>query len=274
MAQAGLFVIASLSVSRDGVAGPQDLRPRHWRCLSVRAATLTVDHLARGLYVTVTTRIHFDWTTSFLSDTPYYAWSFDVSMSKAPNEPMPAGEDLDHDSASARPRLPGYRCAGQARANVGPARTHASLPSLPIRWVLGFFLCGSLFGMMGALMVAWRYYLGQDSRLIGLHFLALDAGMLVAHLYARRHVGESSVRWAMISGSLISAVGLVGLVVRPASGSHGVSPGRTGGNRGGRGRDFFGAVLSGPAFPAIKRSGDRQLQRRAVRSRRSLCDAA
>jgi fucose permease len=138
-------------------------------------------------------------------------------MSKAPTDSMAAGEDLDHDSASARPRLPGYRVP-VSQSQLGPAKTHASLPSLPIRWVLGFFLCGSLFGMMGALMVAWRYYLGQDSRLIGLHFLALDAGMLVAHLYARRHVGESSVRWAMISGSLISAVGLAGLsfVLPPA----------------------------------------------------------
>jgi hypothetical protein len=39
------------------------------RVLNVRAATLEVGHLARGLYATVTTtRNHFDWTTSFLSD--------------------------------------------------------------------------------------------------------------------------------------------------------------------------------------------------------------
>lgn len=38
------------------------------RNLNVRTATLRVGHLARGLYATVTTRIHFDWTTSFLSD--------------------------------------------------------------------------------------------------------------------------------------------------------------------------------------------------------------
>jgi hypothetical protein len=55
-------------VTRDG-------RPVHRNCglvternLNVRTATLRVGHLARGLYATVTTRIHFDWTTSFLSD--------------------------------------------------------------------------------------------------------------------------------------------------------------------------------------------------------------
>jgi MFS transporter, FHS family, glucose/mannose:H+ symporter len=93
-----------------------------------------------------------------------------------------------------------------------------SLRSLPVRWVLGFFLCGSLFGMIGALMVAWRYYMGQDSRLIGLHFFALDGGMLAAHLLARRYVNEGSVRWIMMTGSLISAVGLIALsfVLPPA----------------------------------------------------------
>ncbi len=123
---------------------------------------------------------------------------------------MPAGEDLEHNAAGERPHLPSDFAAVNQR-QAGPTRPHTSLPSLPIRWVLGFFLCGSLFGMMGALMVAWRYYLGQDSRLIGLHFLALDAGMLLAHLYTRRHVSESSVRWTMIFGSIISAGGLIAL---------------------------------------------------------------
>src|SRR3569833_2280868 len=60
--------IYSSYVTRDG-------RPVHRnsglvteRNLNVRTATLRVGHLARGLYATVTTRIHFDWTTSFLSD--------------------------------------------------------------------------------------------------------------------------------------------------------------------------------------------------------------
>ncbi|MGA7408917.1 MAG: MFS transporter, partial [Bryobacteraceae bacterium] len=92
------------------------------------------------------------------------------------------------------------------------------LRSLPVRWALGFFLCGSLFGMIGALMVAWRYYMGQDSRLIGLHFFALDGSMLAAHLIARRYVNAGSVRWVMITGSIISAVGLLVLsfVLPPA----------------------------------------------------------
>jgi fucose permease len=133
-----------------------------------------------------------------------------VSISKAPSGLRPAGEDLEHDSESGQqghPALPTPFYHGE----YGIGETEVPLRTLPVRWVLGFFLCGSLFGMMGALMVAWRYYLGQDSRLIGLHFLAFQAGMLAAHLNARRHVKESSVRWAMISGSIISAAGLVAL---------------------------------------------------------------
>lgn len=72
--------------------------------------------------------------------------------------------------------------------------------------------------MIGALMVAWRYYMGQDSRLIGLHFFALDGSMLAVHLVARRYVNAGSVRWVMITGSIISAVGLLVLsfVLPPA----------------------------------------------------------
>jgi FHS family glucose/mannose:H+ symporter-like MFS transporter len=129
---------------------------------------------------------------------------------------MPAGEDLERrpiGSLSGQPTIP-----AAFRSDQGIPQGAVQLRSLPVRWVLGFFLCGSLFGMTGALMVAWRYYMGQDSRLIGLHFFALDGGMLLAHLVARRYVNGVSVRWVMITGSLIGAVGLVALslVLPPA----------------------------------------------------------
>jgi len=129
---------------------------------------------------------------------------------------MPAGEDFELTATGGR--------YGQLSVPAPVSRSkhirQGPVPprSLPVRWVLGFFLCGSLFGMIGALMVAWRYYMGQDSRLIGLHFFALDGGMLAAHLVARRYLHEGSVRWIMMTGSLISAVGLVALsfVLPPA----------------------------------------------------------
>ena len=55
-------------VTRDGRPVHGNLGLVTERNLNVRTATLRVGHLARGLYATVTTRIHFDWTTSFFSD--------------------------------------------------------------------------------------------------------------------------------------------------------------------------------------------------------------
>ncbi len=129
---------------------------------------------------------------------------------------MPAGEDSERrasDGQQGELLKPAPFVQEQ-----GPFPGQIQLRSLPVRWVLGFFLCGSLFSMIGALMVAWRYYMGQDSRLVGLHFLALDGSVLLAHLMARRYVNAGSVRWAMITGSLISTVGLVALsfVLPPA----------------------------------------------------------
>jgi FHS family glucose/mannose:H+ symporter-like MFS transporter len=129
---------------------------------------------------------------------------------------MPTGEDLERKAAAGRSEEP-IHPAPFAQDRATP-QGQISIRSLPVRWVLGFFLCGSLFGMIGALMVAWRYYLGQDSRLIGLHFFALDGSMLLAHLVARRYLNAGSVRWAMIIGSATSAAGLLALsfVLPPA----------------------------------------------------------
>ena len=62
------FLIHSSYVTRDGQPIHRELRLVTERNLNVRTATLRVGHLARGLYATVTTRIHSYWTTSFFSD--------------------------------------------------------------------------------------------------------------------------------------------------------------------------------------------------------------
>ena len=60
------------------------------RNLNVRTATLKVGHLARGLYATVTTRIHFDWTTSFLSDVSIVGNTLRTCQRKPPGNPIAA----------------------------------------------------------------------------------------------------------------------------------------------------------------------------------------
>ena len=47
-------------------------------------------------------------------------------------------------------------------------------------WLGGFFLLGTLLGLPGPLFVAWRYHINLDPQLVGLHFLAVNAGYLLA----------------------------------------------------------------------------------------------
>lgn len=47
-------------------------------------------------------------------------------------------------------------------------------------WMAGFFLLGILLGMPGTLMVSWHYHIDLQPSLIGLHFLALGVGFVLA----------------------------------------------------------------------------------------------
>lgn len=47
-------------------------------------------------------------------------------------------------------------------------------------WLSGFFLLGILLGLLGSLVVAWQYHIDVDPELIGLHFLCLNAGYVLA----------------------------------------------------------------------------------------------
>ncbi len=53
-------------------------------------------------------------------------------------------------------------------------------------WVGGFLLLGILVGLLGSLLVAWQYHIDVDPKLIGLHFLALNAGYVIAAAIAQR----------------------------------------------------------------------------------------
>jgi hypothetical protein len=64
-----LAAVYSSYVTRDGQPVHRNSGLVTERNLNVRTTTLRVGHLARQSCATVTTRIHFDWTTSFLSDT-------------------------------------------------------------------------------------------------------------------------------------------------------------------------------------------------------------
>lgn len=102
-----------------------------------------------------------------------------------------------------QPEQPG---PGSRSPNAGVAPQAQIVP-----WMAGFFLCGSLLGMLGGLVVAWRYYIDVDSRIIGLHFLVFDAGMLGVHHLTRRRAFLATGRLLTVVACALAIAGLVGL---------------------------------------------------------------
>lgn len=76
-------------------------------------------------------------------------------------------------------------------------------------WVGGFLLIGVLVGLLGSLLVVWQYHIDTDPEIVGLHFLVLVSGYLVAAAAAESLLERTSIR----SVSLLScAVGFGGLL--------------------------------------------------------------
>lgn len=116
----------------------------------------------------------------------------------------------------------------------------------PHVWLAGFLLLGILLGLIGPMLVAWQYHLDADPREIGLHFLALNAGYVVAALFCQRLLRSAkgtdadrqtgnelakplgdlpdtapvlrgflrshSIRSVVLTASAVAAVGLIGLM--------------------------------------------------------------
>ena len=79
-------------------------------------------------------------------------------------------------------------------------------------WTAGFLLIGILMAVPGPLMVAWRYQLENDPRMVGLHFLALNGSSLLGAYFChllRQHVG---LRSAVVSACLLAIAGFVSFV--------------------------------------------------------------
>jgi fucose permease len=78
-------------------------------------------------------------------------------------------------------------------------------------WIDGFLLLGVLVGLLGSLLIAWQYHLDTDPRLIGLHFLALNAGYVIAVAIAQRLLFRVSIRAVALGACAIGFATLVGL---------------------------------------------------------------
>src|SRR5579883_2547875 len=78
-------------------------------------------------------------------------------------------------------------------------------------WLSGFFLLGMLLGLLGPLLVVWRYQIDVEPHLIGLHFLALNAGYVIAAALSNR-LPRRTTPPRMAAGACLAALaGLLAL---------------------------------------------------------------
>ena len=115
------------------------------------------------------------------------------------NQPVPETRSSQSESASFRTVL------GSAFGSAAPSAAKA------FSWVSGFFVCGTLLGLLGVLPVVWRYYIDLDSRLIGLHLLAFYVGMLGSHIGTRRRMQGNTGRVLTAAAAIWAGLALTGL---------------------------------------------------------------
>ncbi|HEX4168687.1 MAG TPA: MFS transporter [Bryobacteraceae bacterium] len=73
-------------------------------------------------------------------------------------------------------------------------------------WLSGFLLLGVVLGLPGSLLVAWQYHIDVAPPLIGLHFLALNAGYVGAAALAQK-----LDRWFKAKTLTLGACGMAAL---------------------------------------------------------------
>jgi MFS transporter, FHS family, glucose/mannose:H+ symporter len=81
----------------------------------------------------------------------------------------------------------------------------------PRDWVSGFLLLGVLLGATGSLSIAWQYHIDTHPQLIGLHFLGLNAGYVLAASVSRSLLRRLPIRHVMLGGCAIGVVSLLSL---------------------------------------------------------------
>jgi fucose permease len=70
-------------------------------------------------------------------------------------------------------------------------------------WLSGFLVLGVLIGLLGSLVVAWHYHIDAEPQIIGLHFLALSVGYVLAAA-----IGQLWVRWMPLRRLALASCGL------------------------------------------------------------------
>ena len=78
-------------------------------------------------------------------------------------------------------------------------------------WIEGFLLLGVLVGLLGSLLIAWRYHIDTDPHLVGFHFLALNAGYVTAVAVAQWLLSRISIRIVALTACGLAFASLIGL---------------------------------------------------------------
>jgi len=68
-----------------------------------------------------------------------------------------------------------------------------------------------LLGLAGSLLVAWEYHIDVEPQIIGLHFLSLSAGFVIAAAIAQKHVLRVPVRWIAMVACGVACASLIAL---------------------------------------------------------------
>jgi FHS family glucose/mannose:H+ symporter-like MFS transporter len=75
----------------------------------------------------------------------------------------------------------------------------------------GFFPLGLLLGMLGSLVIIWHYHTDAEPRTIGLHFLGMSAGFVLATQIAGPKLSYVPLRTLAIGATALAVLALVAL---------------------------------------------------------------
>ncbi len=93
----------------------------------------------------------------------------------------------------------------RAKFKVPPANRGQSV------WINGFLVLGLLVGALGSLLIAWQYHLDTNPDVIGLHFLALNGGYVLAAIVSRQLLYRTPILRVILSACLLAAAALLSL---------------------------------------------------------------
>jgi len=82
-------------------------------------------------------------------------------------------------------------------------------------WTSGFILLGIFAGIIGSLLVAWQYHIDTNPRVVGLHFLGLNAGYVLGAAGSQRLLHHFALRWTAVASCVLGCTAILLLALIP-----------------------------------------------------------